>query len=432
MNQATAFANIKRNIAIILSGNIGANILGLLSLSIFTYSQGAELFGYYVLVLTISEIASKLFLVDTWQSIIKFVPEFQAKNEESKLLGFLKLAFFLEGITLILLFGVLFFLSGHLLEFFSIKNEYHTELNMLLLAFVFNGFQLSTGVFRVYNRFAIQVKLLILTAVSKLIIFALLAVLNAEFKCYIYGTIFAQVLVFVVRMFFLSTLMSEKGIGLNKVFASKIKLKELSQYKVISFVVYNNFDISIRMFSRQFDNLVVGKLLGAEAVGLYRIAKEVANIISKLTDPIYQSIYPEFSHLLANKQHAAAKNVATKIAFYTGAAGLIFYIGFLVLGEWAIGLAFGQEFRPAYSITAVYFLAIFIAMVSLPLVPWMLAHGMAKQTFWNQFSATAAYCLILYPLVLYYSAIGAGIAYIIYYLIWVALALYSIRAIKES
>lgn len=77
------------------------------------------------------------------------------------------------------------------------------------------------------------------------------------------------------------------------------------------------------MVSRQLDTVI----LGAEIVGIYKIAKEVANLIAKLTDPVYQAIYPEFAKLLANGK----KLEAIKISLYAGGAGLVFYGLF---GEW--------------------------------------------------------------------------------------------------
>lgn len=428
MQQSAAIKNIKRNASILLSGNIGANILALLSLSVFTYSQGVELFGYYILVLTCVEIVSKIFVVDTWQAVIKFVPEFEKEDKQELLLMFLKLSFILEFLSLLLAAALLLSFGDLLFEFFNVPDRYWHELKLLMTVIIFQGLEISTGIFRVFNKFSVQVRILIYSAGLKLLVFMFLSLLKADFSYFIYGAVFVQFVTFVMRLWMLLSLMKQKEIGLPKVLSSRVDRSTLKAHRVFPFIVYNNLSISVRMVSRQFDSVVIGKLLGPEVVGLYRIAKEVANIISRLTDPIYQSIYPEFSRLLSQNKKSEAKRIAKKIAFYIGLVGLFFYVVFFLFGEWGIGMAFGEEFKAAYPIALVYFIAIFIAMISLPIVPLMLSLGMAKQAFWNQLNATLVYCAVLYPLVFHYSAIGAAIAYILFYVVWL---LYSWRAVSK-
>ena len=82
MTPQSSLNKVLKNAGILLSGNMGANIFGLLSLAIFTHSQGVVVFGYYVLFLTFIEIIDKLFNFQTWQAFIKFATDFQVKNEE--------------------------------------------------------------------------------------------------------------------------------------------------------------------------------------------------------------------------------------------------------------------------------------------------------------------------------------------------------------
>jgi O-antigen/teichoic acid export membrane protein len=201
----------------------------------------------------------------------------------------------------------------------------------------------------------------------------------------------------------------------------------LKEAKIFSFIVYNNFDVAVRMVSRQLDTVILGKLYGAEIVGIYKIAKEVANLIAKLTDPVYQAIYPEFAKMLAIGKKLEAKEMAIKISVYAGGAGLIFYVFFVLLGEWAIGLAFGREFLGAYMVTMVYFIAIFVSIVTLPLYPMQHAFGFAKKAFLNQIHTTLLYIPVLYFMTFYFEMIGASIAYVFYYIYLTRLTLYSVK-----
>ena len=92
-----SFKKVIKSAGIVLSGNIGSGIFGLLSLSIFTKSQGAELFGYFVIFLVFLEFIDKLFYFQTWPAFIKFASDFQARNENHNVIMLLKFSFLNKG-----------------------------------------------------------------------------------------------------------------------------------------------------------------------------------------------------------------------------------------------------------------------------------------------------------------------------------------------
>ena len=80
--------------------------------------------------------------------------------------------------------------------------------------------------------------------------------------------------------------------------------------------------------------------------------------------------------------------------------------------------------------TLVYFGAIFIAIISLPLVPTLHSKGLAKEAFGNQSLATIGYLIVIYPLTVKFMAIGASASYIVFYSIWLLLTLRTIKKHK--
>ena len=92
---------VLKNSGILLTGNTATNIIGFFSLAIFTHSQGAVFFGYYVLFLTFVEIIDRIFNFQTWQAFIKFATDFQVKNEVHNVKMLLKACFLVDLISLI-------------------------------------------------------------------------------------------------------------------------------------------------------------------------------------------------------------------------------------------------------------------------------------------------------------------------------------------
>jgi len=423
----SSFKKILNNALIVLSGNMGANIFGLLSVAIFTHSMGAEIFGYYVLFLTFIEIIDKIFNFQTWQAFIKYATDFQVRDEEHNLMMLLKYSFLIDFFSLSIAFIVAFFSVDMFIGFFNIPIEYTSLVTIMAISILFRVFEISTGIFRLFDEFKIQSRILVYVAIIKFLIFGVIAIISPSFENFIYATVFTQSIAFAMKIYYSKQILNQNGYKISQIIKETINHKLIKELKIFSFIVYNNFDVAVRMVSRQLDIVILGKLYGAEVVGIYNIAKEIAGIIAKLTDPIYQAIYPEFAKLLANGKKLEAKQVAIKILKYAGLAGLGFYILFIIFGKFSINLAFGSEFEPAYEIVLIYFIAIFIAIISLPLVPLLHSKGLAKQAFTNQILATIGYVLVIYPLIYMYSAVGSAISYIIFYIIWLVLTVKTIK-----
>lgn len=408
MSQPSSLKKVLKNAGILLSGNIGANIFGLLSVAIFTHSQGAKIFGYYVLFLAFIEIVDKIFNFQTWQAFIKFATDFQVKNEHHNVMMLLKYSFLVDLISLIVATIISLVLSNYAMNFFDIPKEYYSLLLLMSLTILFKTTEISVGVFRLYDRFKVQAKIAVYSSAIKFVMFALIALVSPSFEMFVYATILAQFITMMMKYYYAKSVLNEHNITIVEILKEKVNNPLLKELKIFSFIVYNNFDVAIRMVSRQ-------------------LAKEVANLIAKLTDPVYQAIYPEFAKLLANGKKLEAKQMAIKISLYAGGAGLVFYGLFALLGEWAIGLAFGSEFLAAYDVTLVYFIAIFVAIITLPLYPMQHAFGYAKKAFTNQLQTTLVYIPLLFILTFYFEMVGASVAYIFYYTYLSRLTLNSVK-----
>lgn len=125
----------------------------------------------------------------------------------------------------------------------------------------------------------------------KFAMFVLIALVAPSFEVFVYATILAQFITMMMKYFYAKSVLNEHNITIVEILKEKVNMPLLKELKIFSFIVYNNFDVAVRMVSRQLDTVI----LGAEIVGIYKIAKEVANLI----DPVYQAIYPEFAKLLA-------------------------------------------------------------------------------------------------------------------------------------
>jgi O-antigen/teichoic acid export membrane protein len=185
--------------------------------------------------------------------------------------------------------------------------------------------------------------------------------------------------------------------------------------------VTTNVNGSVRRVSRELDTILVGALAGPEGAGLYKIAKQVAAIPAMITDPLYHAIYPDLSRMWVKHQYKLFRRIMLKSAVAAGSLGFAIWLFFLLFGEIVITVLFGAEFVGAQAVLVWYMLAMIIAIAGFPLQPAMLAMGKPKLSFYVSLITTVLYFIALIPLLNAYSAVGAGIAYVIYYLIWTVL-----------
>jgi O-antigen/teichoic acid export membrane protein len=424
----TYLSTIYRNAVIAFTGNIGANIASFASMAIFIKVVDVELFGYFVTIGTCAEIINRIFNLQSWQAFIKFASGMDAQDKPT-LYSLIKFCFLVDLISLLVAFLVTVISLPFLYDYFYINKEFLWWGYILAIGLLFQCIDLSIGIFRLYGYFEFQTKVLLITAYSKLAIYIVVYYVSPSFDNFIYATIFAWVLGFVVRIRYLILVFEKLKISGRTILLSSIKVKEFASKGVHRFIFYNNFDVAVRMVSRQIDVVLIGRMLGAEAVAVYRVAKEVANVAGRLVDPVYQAIFPELSKVLGSQQAEFAGPLVRKLMVKLLLAAIVLYSLFLFFGDIGIRLAFGSEYERAYSIGLVYLLAISISVATLPLYPFQMSLGLAGYALINQIAATVLYLLALLLLIVEYGALGAAYSYVFYYTV---LSLFTISSLRKS
>jgi O-antigen/teichoic acid export membrane protein len=137
-----------------------------------------------------------------------------------------------------------------------------------------------------------------------------------------------------------------------------------------------------------------------------------------LIDPLYQSIYPELARLWATGEKAEFRSLVKRTALLVGSMALVGWIGFAIIGRWAIVVTVGQPYQEAYLVAVVYMFALVIAVFTFSFHPSMLAMGLPGKSLRSLLLATAVYFMFLLPLVNILSILGAAISYVLFYVVW--------------
>lgn len=172
------------------------------------------------------------------------------------------------------------------------------------------------------------------------------------------------------------------GIGLKTHRPSFVyRYSELSGF--LSFGMYQMGEKTINYFNSQIDILLIGKLLGTEALGIYSIAKQLVMRPAQLINPtITRVTFP----MMAKVQNdiPALKKMYLKTIGYLAWINFPIYMLLALLAPWLVPLLFGAQWNEAIMIVQILSLYAAFRSTGNPIGSLMLARGRANLGFyWN-------------------------------------------------
>ena len=411
-----SFRQLFKNAGTLFSGNMVAWILGIVTFAITTRILGPTQFGILVLITTYVSIVDKLLNFQSWQALIKYGSEALVRKSDDDFKGIVKFCTLLDAATAILGTVVAAVAVSWVGQWQGWESKTVWMAALYSFTILFNISGTPTGVLRLFNQFGLFSVLNIISAAIKFIGIVILLFIGAD-------------LLSVLLLWMVTTIIAELlllGLGWRELRIRgfngfyKVSMGDISTRHpgVLGFILTTNLNSSIRMTSREIDTMIVGCTVGVEGAGLLKIAKQIAAVPAMLSDPLYQAIYPDLSKLWAGGNIKRFKQLVVRSGLVAGGAATIIWLGVILFGPLFIKLVFGAEYVAAQPVLVWYMLAMVIAIYGFPLHPAMLSMGRPKTTCWIHLLSTIAYFPLLFVFIKWMDLVGAGIAYICYYLLW--------------
>ena len=411
-----SFRLLFKNAGTLLSGNMVAWILGLATFAITARILGPTQFGILVLITTYVTIVDKLLNFQSWQALIKYGAEALVRKSNDDFKSIVKFCTLLDVATAILGTFVAVVAVSWVGQWLAWESETVLMAALYSLVILFNISGTPTGVLRLFNRFRLFAVQNIIAATIKFIGIVILLFIGVDLwsvlLLWMVTTIIGQLLLL--------------GLGWRELYIQgfegthKVTIKDISTQHpgIWGFILTTNLSSSVKMTSRELDTMIVGGIVGVEGAGLFKIAKQIAAIPAMVSDPLYQAIYPELSRRWAKGSIKEFKQLILRSAVVAGGGASIIWLGTILFGSFFIQLIFGAGYVGAQSVLVCYMLAMVIAIYGFPLTPAMLSMGRPKMVFWVHLSSTVAYFPLLFIFIEWLGLVGAGVAYVCYYLLW--------------
>jgi O-antigen/teichoic acid export membrane protein len=141
---------------------------------------------------------------------------------------------------------------------------------------------------------------------------------------------------------------------------------------IIGFLTATNLQTSLSSIGQQVAVLIVGGFVGPAGAGLYRLANQLANSLTKISSLLSRSIFVELARTSTHGKDAlgALFRRTNRLALVAGAV----IIGLIVtIGHPLLGLIAGKDFLPAYPLLLLLGIAACIDLVGVSYRPLLMA-----------------------------------------------------------
>jgi len=405
-----------RNSSQLLGGNILEALLGFLAVVLAARGLGPESYGVLVLIQTYIVIVDSTVNFQSWQAVIKYGAD--ALEEESPK-SFKRLIKFGTSLDLgTALLGTVVAIGG----IFALETWMHWLQEYASLLVIYSTFVLSnlTGtpiaVLRLFDRFDLLAIQKVAAGFVKFCAVAGAFFVGASLRGYLIAWLVAEVIGHWLLL----------GMGWRELYrreysgVGKTSLREVSTTfpGLWGYVWSTNFNGTVKMSVRRFDTLIIGGILGPKSVGLYEVAKKFAKGLGQVTSPLYQAIYPELAKLWSRGDTKEFTRLMTRSSIMAGAGAIIFWFVVVKFGVEILGILFGSNYVNTYEVLVWYILGAVVSVAGFPLMPGMLAMGHPHKSFAIHLGSALLFFGVLPGLLYMYGIVGAGIAYLIYYIVW--------------
>ncbi len=400
----TSTRSVGKRIAANTGLMVGAKALGAIfgigTLWIATKALDPVLFGTVIFLHAYMLFFSEVATFQSWQCIIRFGTDDVKNNDVDGLARLIKFGIRLDFISVVfaylasaLLFGVFVWLAA---RFPGLEPRQGLDIATLreyaaLYCLVIFARQIGTsiGVFRLFDRFTIL-------AIEALIMPVI------RFCGSIYAAQAGWGIEGFLAVWFLASLISYVGLicmaiaelAKRKLIRPVIKAKQKffrPRPGLWPFVIKSNIDSTLDTGTIHLPLLLVMAVFGAMWAGVYKIADDVAKLMSEGFKLLDQVIYPELAKLVVHGDAGRIWRIVMRAGAILLSVGLLLSLMMFIFGPFLIGGVFGPDYVQAAALTSLLVPAAALTGVISPLYPIFYAANRPERAIYVRGAALFVY-----------------------------------------
>lgn len=403
------FSRILANTGWLLGGKGVGAVLSLAYLAIVTRTLGVADFGRFALVLSAATVIKTITSFDSWQIVVRYGQTHLATGNADALNRVLRFCILIDLVSAVVGGAIAAFIIlafGGLLELPPGMGWQAWIFCMVMMITIRSS---PTGILRLFDRFDSAALAETMIPVGRMIGAVAALGLMPTITGFLIAWGAAELLCAIAYW----GLALREGRGRIGQWTAGRALDARSENPgIIGFLTATNLQTSLSSMGQQVAVLVVGLFVGPVGAGLYRLANQLANSLTKISGLLSRSIFVELSRSGSQGGEAlgALFRRTNRLALVAGAV-IIALI--LIIGHPLLGLIAGHDFLPAYPLLLLLGIAACIDLIGVSYRPLLMATDRAGLSLRITFISTALLLGMQAALLPLYGTIGAASANII-------------------
>ncbi|HMR66180.1 MAG TPA: oligosaccharide flippase family protein [Anaerolineae bacterium] len=422
------FKRLLTNSGWLLSGDSLTLVFNFLQGILVARLLGPEQFGILALITAYTTAVNQLVDSRVWETVIKFVTRYLEAKDFVRATAVVKLCYLVDALTGSLAFLILYFSAAVGARLF-LQNEQQAYLIELyaamMLIMIPNG--TTSALLRVNDRFnwlAYQrVGVAILKLIGTIVLFWFGGGVQEVLLIYMAATAIG-----IVSLMVMAHHISHQ-LHLVTWFQAPLHLLKGELSPVLEFLLMTNAGAFFKLLQRNADMLLIGYWLSPAAAGYFRLARSFTDVMGFPINPIYTASYPDFTRLWSQQRVIELKRLVRKLLVLTCTVMFVILLLMWVSAPWLIDFTVGVEYRPALPV--LHWLALGTALAAATNLghPLLLAAGRVSSSLLAISLGVIVQLGLLVYLLPTSGIVGAGVAYIGFYLIWIVIVMGTIVSI---
>lgn len=400
--------NIQKNLLFSAIGYMLPMLAALATIPIMVSKLGVDLYGLYTICISLIGFMA---LVDfgIGQTVIKYVAEYEATGQTQRvqpLLGVALLIYLLVGIvSAIALYGFAPLLAQGLYNGEAKQQLAQDVLRItalpLLLGYV-NQFFLN--VCKAYHRFDVPAVIHNAGNLSGIVLATVLLLAGYSLREVLWGYVLIQA-VALTAGYVASLRVVPAGVRLHPRFEQHVLTS------ILSFSAYTFIGNFIGALTSRVDKLLIGLIVGTEAVTYYQIPFTIAQMANGLVHTLSQIVFPRFSEMSSLQDRQGLLRLYGTVNGAVLLMSLVIAVMLISVGGEFLAVWISPEFSSHASEVLTVIALYFLLQSSTVVGYWVLqGAGKAQQTALMFLLDASAYFIALYYLANHYGYLGAAFA----------------------
>lgn len=395
----------------LLSGDAISGGLMLVSTAIAARAMTTEKFGIFVLITTYVQLVERIARFESWQPLIKFAAELEARAESANLPRLHLYGLMLDVVAACIAAGSAFVIAAFFAPLLGFGNGYLDLVGICCVGTLFNITGMPTAALRLAGRYR-TIAYSQLLAQALRILFAIYCwYQELGIASFLIAWMASQILGALIFIYYGFAALRAQSIASPLRASPRHLIRDFPGF--LPFAWSTNLSMTMRTMTQEADTLLVGALAGTSAAGFYHVAKRLAKVAQQFGAQAQAVLYPDMARLWARREVRQLRALTLRVQLVLGGLGLAAILAAALVGGWFVTIALGQRYGEVAPLLVPQLVSVLFIMHAAPSRSVLLSMGRPQLVLLIAGIGAALFFASSFVLIPRLGAMGASLSQIV-------------------